>query len=116
MTTTKTPPGQLPDMPINPEWVTAGNPVARGAILIQSADRKCHQGLWECSPGEFDWTFTWDEFARLTEGEVTISEASGKTYTLGPGDLAHFPLGLKTHWKVRKTVKKVFFLRTPEPL
>jgi uncharacterized cupin superfamily protein len=103
-------------MPINPEWVTEGNPTALGTILLQSEDKKLSMGFWECSPGMFDWTFGWDEFARLSEGEVSISEEAGETYTLIAGDLVHFPLGLKTRWHVKKTVKKIFFLRTPEPL
>jgi uncharacterized cupin superfamily protein len=105
-----------PDMPINPDWIEDGNPVAKGAILVQSDDKRLSCGVWECSPGRFEWNFGWDEFARIFEGEVTIREDGGKTYTLGPGDIVHFPLGLKTHWRVKKTVRKVFFIRTPEPL
>lgn len=103
-------------MPINPDWITGGKPTARGTILVQSSDKLLSSGLWQCSPGQFEWHFAWDEFARLTEGEVTIREENGGTYTLGPGDVVHFPLGLKTYWDVKATVKKVFFIRTPEPL
>lgn len=113
--TSKTP-ASLPAMPLNPDWIREGNPVAKGTIAMQTADQKVSSGFWECSPGKFDWNFTWDEFARLTEGEVTITEDGGETYTLGPGDLVQFPLGLKTHWHVKKTVKKSFVIRTPEPL
>lgn len=111
--TASTPALPWPDMPINPEWIGEGNPVAKGTILVQSEDKKLCSGVWECTPGKFQWQFTWDEFARIFEGEVTIREEGGKTYTLGAGDIVHFPIGLKTHWHVKSTVRKVFFLRVP---
>ena len=116
MKTAATPPEPLPDMPIEAEFITAGNPVARGAVVNQSADKTVSSGLWTCEPGEFDWTYTWDEFVYIFEGEVTITEEGGKSYTVGPGDMAHFPIGLKAHWKVDKAVRKFFVLKTPEPL
>lgn len=96
--------------------ITAGNPVARGAIQTQTADRKLSSGLWTCESGEFDWTFTWDEFVFVPEGEVTITAEGGKSHSLGPNDMARFPLGLKTHWKVTKPIRKYFVARPPESL
>ena len=110
------PSGPLPDMPIDAALITAGNPVARGTVLNQSSDKTLSSGLWTCEPGEFDWSYTWDEFVYVFEGEVTITEEGGKSYTVSPGDMAHFPLGLKAHWKVVKAVRKFFVLKTPEPL
>ncbi len=107
--------GDLPDMPIQPEWILDGTPEARGTVLIQSADKLVSHGLWSCTAGRFNWTFSWDEFVYILEGEVTIREEGGATHTLGAGDSAHFPIGLKTEWSVPRFVKKVFTLRTPEP-
>src|SRR6478736_1467351 len=90
----KSPAGVLPDMPIDPSLIKKGNPTARGTILLQSADKRVSSGLWSCEPGEFQWVFTWDEFIHVLEGEVSITEDGGERYTLGPGDMAHFPLGL----------------------
>ena len=116
ITTADTPAGTLPDMPIEPSWIEEGSPVARGTILTQSADKKVSSGLWTCEPGKFQWTFGWDEFVHVLEGKVTITEENGPTHTLGPGQMAHFPLGLKAHWHVIEPVKKFFVIRTPEPL
>jgi uncharacterized cupin superfamily protein len=107
--------GDLPDMPIEPSWILEGSPRARGKVLAQSADRKVSSGLWDCSAGRFQWTFGWDEFVYILEGEVTIAQQGGPTLTLKAGDIAHFPLGLKTEWLVPKYVRKVFTVRTPEP-
>ena len=116
MITASEPSGPLADMPIAPEFITAGNPVARGAVFNQSADKTLSSGLWTCEPGEFDWSYTWDEFVYVFEGEVTITEEGGNSYDVGPGDMAHFPLGSKAHWNVKKAVRKFFVLKTPEPL
>ena len=110
------PSGPLPDMPIDAAFITAGNPVARGAVLNQSADKTQSSGLWTCEPGEFNWDYAWDEFVYVLEGEATITEEGGKSHDVVPGDMAHFPLGLKTHWKITKAVRKFFVLKTPEPL
>lgn len=107
--------GELPDMPIEPSWILEGTPEAKGTVLLQSADKLISSGLWSCSAGKFNWTFAWDEFVYVLEGEVTISEEGGETYTLKAGDCAHFPLGLKTKWHVPDFVKKAFTLRTQEP-
>jgi hypothetical protein len=114
--TANSPAGVLPDMPIEPAWIKEGNPVARGTILTQSADKKVSSGLWTCEPGKFEWTFGWDEFVHVLEGEFTITEEDGASYTLSAGDMAHFPIGLKTDWHVKQPVKKFFVIRTPDPL
>ena len=108
--------GELPDMPIEPGWVLEGRPAAQGKVLLQSADKLISSGLWSCTAGRFRWVFSWDEFVHVLEGEVTIREEGGKSYTLKAGDCAHFPRGLKTEWHVPSFVRKFFTLRTPEPL
>ena len=115
MITASEPSGPSADMPIAPEFITAGNPVARGAVFNQSADKTLSSGLWTCEPGEFDWSYTWDEFVYVFEGEVTITEEGGNSYDVGPGDMAHFPLGTKAHWHVKQAIRKFFVIRTPEP-
>jgi len=107
--------GDLPDMPIEPSWIIEGTPTARGTVLVQSADKLLSSGLWSCTAGKFRWEFSWDEFVHVLEGEATITEEGGESYTLRAGDTAHFPLGLSTHWHVPEYVRKAFTLRTPDP-
>ncbi|MFN0055172.1 MAG: cupin domain-containing protein [Planctomycetales bacterium] len=114
--TASLPAGGLPDMPIEPGWILEGSPRARGTVLLQSADNKVSSGLWECTAGRFRWTFGWDEFVHVLEGEVTIEQEGGAAVTLKAGDSAHFPVGLQTVWQVPRFVRKVFTVRTSEPL
>ena len=107
---------KLGDFPISANQITEGNPVAKIWINAQTADFKVTQGVWDCTAGEFNWDFTWDEFVMILEGDVTITPEGGQPFTLRAGDFCHFPLGLKTKWHVSKYVKKTFAIRTPEPL
>jgi uncharacterized cupin superfamily protein len=106
----------LPDMPLAPESVLEGSPQATGIVLTQSADKRVSSGLWACTAGQFEWTFAWDEFVYVLEGGASIRTESGQTIELRSGDSAHFPLGLKTVWTVTDHIRKVFTVRTPEPL
>ena len=107
--------GELSDMPIEPSWIEDGDPVARGYVLVQSADKLLSSGLWSCTAGKFRWEFSWDEFVHVLEGEATITEEGGESYTLRAGDTAHFPRGLSTQWHVPDFIRKAFTIRTPEP-
>jgi uncharacterized protein len=108
---------ELTDMPIDASLIQEGQPVARGAFLTQSEDRKVTSGLWTCEPGRFQWTFDWDEFIHVLEGVVEITtDGMDQAVTLGPGDVASFPRGMKTCWNVKQKVKKFFVIRTREPL
>jgi hypothetical protein len=113
--TASAPAGDLPPMPIDADLITDGNPVARGTVLMQTADKKVTAGIWTCEPGAFRWTYTWDEFFHLLEGAVTVITDDTTRHTLGPGDTAHFPVDLKTHWHIDRAVRKFFVLRTNEP-
>ena len=105
----------LADFPIPKEQILGGRPAARIWISAQSADQKTTQGVWDCAAGQFRWSYAWDEFVVILEGEVTIA-SDGDKVTLRAGDHAHFPLGLQAIWTVPKYVKKTFVIRTPEPL
>lgn len=108
--------GELPDMPLPEGAIIEGECHARGVVLMQSGDRKQSAGLWSCTGGKFNWVSPWWETVRILEGEVTISEEGGPTYTLKAGDFGHVPLGAKTVWTVPEFVKKVFFVVTEDPL
>lgn len=63
---------------------------------------------WQCAPSEFDWQYTDDETAYVTEGLVIVTTAAGERVEIKAGDLVVFPRGLKCRWKVLETVEKVY--------
>lgn len=105
----------LDPFPVPAEWVIEGDPQGSAVILWRSADGKQCMGVWECSPGLFDWTHT-DETATIVQGRVTVTLEGGKTIELAPGDAAFFPEGAKSRWQVHETVRKSFHLHAAEGL
>jgi uncharacterized cupin superfamily protein len=106
----------LDPWPIGPELIRAGKPVAKGMVIARSDDRRTFTGVWECTPGTFDWTYTWDETISVVAGRVTITDLGGEARTFKTGDVVHFPIGLHATWAVHETVRKVYALISPEPL
>lgn len=88
-----------------------GDPQASGKTVYESQDHQITGGVWKCSAGTFDLTFTWDEMALLLEGELIIEESSGQKVRIVPGDFFFVPQGVKTRWVVVKPLKKLFFSR-----
>ena len=106
---------KLDAMPIDPSQVIEGSPQASGTILWKSADGKQCNGIWECTPGTFNWIHT-DETSTLVAGRVTVTPEGGKPIELSAGDVAFFPEGTKTRWQVHDTVRKSFHLHAAEGL
>lgn len=107
---------ELDDWTLPDEAITGGNPVARGKLLWQSADKRLANGVWSCEPGSFLWDYTWDETIYFIEGESTITDEDGTSVTCRAGDLFFVPSGTKTKWEVAASVLKVFHLRSDEPV
>jgi len=106
----------LRDAPIEKSWILAGRPIARNAVLAQSADRSSTTILWECSEGAFNWHYTFDETIYFLEGSVTIKRPGEKARTYGAGDFIHFSVGDSAHWTVHGRIRKVAFCRNPPPM
>ena len=107
-----------PDWPLHTLGisVTAGAPEGSGKVTYQTSDKLVSGGVWGCSPGTFELTFGWDEMFYLLEGEITIEQEGAQPITVRPGDFLMCPEGTKSRWIVKKACKKVFVLRSPEPM
>lgn len=105
----------LDPFPVPAEWVIEGEPQGSAVILWKSEDGKQCMGIWECTPGLFNWTHT-DETATIVKGRVTVSLDGGKTLELAAGDVAFFPEGTTSQWHVHETVRKSFHLHAADGL
>jgi uncharacterized cupin superfamily protein len=106
---------RLEPMPIPTEWIIEGAPDASAMLLWRSADGKQANGIWECTPGTFNWTHT-DETATILAGRVTVTVEGAEPFELNPGDLAFFPEGTTSRWEVHEKVRKAFHLHASEGL
>lgn len=108
-------PGNLPEMPMPAHEILEGVPDTRCLFTAQSADYGATAGFWSCDVGRYEFYFDYDEFVYLIEGELTVTECEPPhcSYSLRPGDTAHFPQGITTVWQVTKRMTKYFVARAP---
>jgi uncharacterized cupin superfamily protein len=105
----------LSPAPIEKSWIRAGNPQARNVVLSRSADGTATTILWECTAGEFDWTYNIDETIYFIEGEATIGDGCSPPRRFLAGDVLFLPSGTVAHWRVDSYVRKVAFCRQTQP-
>ena len=101
--------------PIRPEWILAGTPAARIALLSSSADGMASTYYWDCTAGKFNWFYSFDETLYILEGSVSLKFPSGQTRLVVAGDTIFFPVGSQAEWTVDKYIRKLAFCRTALP-
>jgi uncharacterized cupin superfamily protein len=102
-----------PEFPIPADWVSEGSPDSRGVVSIETCDEAVRGGQWSCTPGKFRWEYEMDELFYLFDGEAEITIEGGESYAIRAGDMVHLPQGIVATWDIKKTVRKVFFLHSP---
>jgi uncharacterized cupin superfamily protein len=101
--------------PIRPEWILAGEPAARIALLSSSADGMASTYYWDCTAGRFNWFYSFDETLYILEGSVLLKFPSGESKQVVAGDTIFFPVGSQAEWTVDKYIRKLAFCRTALP-
>jgi uncharacterized protein len=104
----------VPD-PIRPEWILEGAPQARSLSLARSRDGASSVMAWSCTAGRFNWHYTVDETVHIISGEVFITNEKNEICRLGPGDMAFFPAGSRSTWRVPNEVRKLAVCRHNMP-
>jgi uncharacterized protein len=108
----------LEPAPIEPNWIVEGNPEARAKELARSDDGTSVVVAWSCTAGRFHWHYSVDETVHVISGEVFITNDDGIERRLGPGEMAFFPAGSSSVWRVPQSVRKLAVCRhaLPQPL
>jgi uncharacterized cupin superfamily protein len=106
---------ELTASPIYPAWITEGTPQAHSKRVAQSADGTAAVFVWSCTAGRFTWHYAGDELAHILSGEVFVTDHHGNERRFGPGDMAFFPAGSRSHWHVPQHVKKLAMCRHGMP-
>jgi hypothetical protein len=102
---------ELTPSPIEPSWITGGNPQARSRVLSTSADGLATTMIWSCTEGAFEWRYDMDETIMLLEGVALIESDDLPARRYGPGDVIFFREGARARWRVEKPVRKIAFWR-----
>jgi uncharacterized protein len=108
----------LDPVPIKAAWIVEGTPQACARELARSADGTSVVIAWSCTAGRFNWHYCVDEMVHVVSGEVFVTDEGGAERRLGPGDMAFFPAGSRSLWRVPVAVRKLAVCRhaMPKPL
>lgn len=88
--------------------VLDGDPQHKGRHDLGNFESSLQVGVWECTPGKFEYTYPEDEICTLLEGKIRVTDADGKTHEFGAGDSFYTDKGETVTWEVVETIKKVF--------
>jgi len=106
----------LSPRPIEPSWITEGNPVAQWHVLSRSADGLASTMVWECSEGRFNWYYDFDETVLILDGSIVLESDSMPPQRYVAGDVIFFKDGAHAKWHVEGHVKKLAFCRKTSPI
>ena len=94
--------------------VLEGDPVHEGRFDLGGFGTRTMAGVWQCTPGKFEYTYPGDEICTLLKGKIHVTEQDGTTHTYTAGDIFYTNKGEKVTWVIEETVRKVFFIHDPE--
>lgn len=106
---------KLEPAPIPASWVLEGHPRTDAAEIAHSDDGSTKVYVWQTSAARFDWFYQSDEIVSVLDGEVYIDDHVHGTRRLRPGDVAFFPAGARTTWRVPDHLRKIATLKSPTP-
>jgi uncharacterized protein len=106
----------LTPRPIEPSWITEGNPVAQWHVLSRSADGLASTMVWECSEGRFNWYYDFDETVLILEGSIVLESDGMAPTRYTAGDVIFFKDGAHAKWHVEGRVRKLAFCRKTQPI
>lgn len=93
------------------DWIVEGDPQAQSALLSRSTDGTAVTVVWQTTRGKFRWYFNIDETVNVLDGEVFVTDGNNVEHRLGPGDVAYFPGGSWSTWRVPDHLRKIAFIR-----
>lgn len=105
----------LDPSPIEPSWIIEGNPEAHSRLLSTSACDTAKTVIWSCTEGKFNWYYDLDETVVILEGSIVLESEGMSPTRYGVGDVIVFRRGARAKWHVEGYVRKVAFLRLPNP-
>ncbi|MFC3568006.1 cupin domain-containing protein [Paracoccus sp. TOH] len=88
-----------------------GSPSMKTWIENQSEDGKFLTGYWEATPGSYRVRYDVDEYIRIFEGKVTLTDNGQEPRSFGAGDTFVIEAGFDGIWKTEETVRKAFAIR-----
>ena len=94
--------------------VLEGEPVHSGRFDVGGFGTRTMAGVWQCTPGRFEYTYPGDEICTLLEGKIQLVCEDGKTHNYAAGDTFYTRKGEVATWTVIETIRKIFHIHDPD--
>ena len=94
--------------------ILEGDPQHQGRFDHGGFTSRIQVGIWECTPGKFEYTYPGDEICTLLAGRITVTDADGKAHDFSAGDSFFTVAGETVTWEVHETIRKVFNIHNIE--
>lgn len=94
--------------------VLEGDPVHSGRFDVGGFGTRTMAGVWQCTPGRFEYTYPADEICTLLEGRIQVGDEDGRTHEYEAGDTFYTRKGEVATWTVIETVRKIFHCHNPD--
>jgi uncharacterized cupin superfamily protein len=94
--------------------VLEGDPIHSGRFDVGNFGMRTMIGVWECTPGKFEYTYPGDEICTLLQGKIELICEDGKVHNYAAGDTFYTGKGEVATWTVIETVKKIFSIHDPD--
>ncbi len=84
--------------------------------MFSDPGNEFHCGIWEGAPALWRVSYTENEFCHILQGRIRITDDTGTSITVGPGDNFVIAAGFTGTWETLETAKKIYviFERQPE--
>lgn len=103
----KTPPQE--SRPLHPDWIICGEPKASGTALSKGGS--VETGVWQCTPGTFNYFYDVDEVITIISGLASIREHGQIEWMeIRAGSVVHFQKGAAAVWKIQETISKFYVI------
>jgi uncharacterized cupin superfamily protein len=104
---------ELPPMPLAPEQILGGDPIASGVVLWRPDPKSLRRnGIWEHTPGKSDYHQEPQEVSAFAffSGKATITPEGHDPMEVGPGDVIFLTEGTTTVWDVEETIRAFYWV------
>jgi uncharacterized cupin superfamily protein len=85
------------------------------AIIYRSPDGRRVAAAFR-TPGEYTFTFPFDEFMYVVTGSVTITVAGAEPFTLKAGEVAYFRQGVTAHFVSSADYSNIAMMVSDQPV
>jgi uncharacterized cupin superfamily protein len=85
------------------------------AIIYRSPDGKRVAAIFR-TPGEYTFTFPFDEFMYVVTGSVTITMAGAEPFALKAGEMAYFRQGMTAHFASSADYSNIAMMVSDQPV